>query len=64
MAKILLAITSSVYAENNISWPEPGYFVNLRHETVKIGVPLGNRRMRDPRTPGRTVISAVVVADS
>ena len=35
-----------------------------RLETVKMGVPPGNRRELDPRTHGRTPISAVAVDHS
>jgi len=51
--------------------------MNCRRETVKMDVPPGNRRgldprrtktvrrrVRHPRTPGRTLISAVVADDS
>jgi hypothetical protein len=38
--------------------------MNCRRETAEMGVSPGNRRVRHPRTPGRTVISAVPAGDS
>jgi hypothetical protein len=38
--------------------------MNCCRETVKMGVPPGNRRVLDPRTLGRTAISSFAASDS